>query len=115
MTLEGALLKLTHETRELRGAAGEPVAVRLKLSRAEKLKGPALVELMVDDETRDLFRADPLTVPAGQTEAVLRVEPRPGGQPAGRHTLSFRATVMQEGNLPVIAHTSARYEAGSTK
>jgi hypothetical protein len=110
MTIEGALLKITCESRELRALAGQSLAVPLKISRSERLTEPALVELVLDDDLRDQFQAQPITLPAGQTAAVFHVDVRPGSQRPGRYTLAIRATVMQDGRWPVISETNAPVE-----
>jgi hypothetical protein len=110
MTIEGALLKITGEARDLRAPLGQPLAVPLKISRSGILTEPTLLELKLGDELGDQFRAEPATLPGSQTEAIFRVSLRPGSQLAGRYTLNIRATVMQDGKWPVISETHVPVE-----
>ncbi len=106
MSPEGALMKLSHQAPELTVRGGEAFDVPLRLSRSVKVPLPAKLELVVPEELEGLLRADALTLPANQSVGKLRVTTQADARLAGEHELKFRATVMQDGNLPVISETS---------
>ena len=110
MTIEGALLKIAPAARELTAPAGTPLPIEVRLQRSPTLVEPARVELRLGEELQGLLTAEPLLVAASQATATLHVVPAAGHRPLGRHKLSIRATIMQDGRWPVISETSVPVE-----
>jgi hypothetical protein len=110
MTLEGALLKIAAEEPEITVAAGRPFDVRLKVSRLTKLTEPARLELILPEELTGKINAEPVTVGVGAESVVLRVSPEASVR--GTHSLTIRATAMQDGKYPAVSETNVVVEFG---
>jgi len=106
MTMEGALLKLSHADGELAAKPGEPIVVRIRLARSARLVEPVKLEL-VPGELGDAAKAEPVIVKPGQSEAEFRISVAPG-KPIGEQSFTIRGTAVQPGNLPVISETAVR-------
>jgi hypothetical protein len=112
MSLEGALLKLTHAPAEYRCAPGQPLDIPLKVSRSAKLAEPVTVELVSPEDLPVLVVAQPIAMPVGQADAVLRIATTADPRLSGRQTLTLRATALQNGTLPVISETQIAVDFG---
>jgi hypothetical protein len=110
MSMEGALLKLSHVSRDLAARPGEPFNVRLRLSRSVKLPEPARLELKIAADQAGLFSAEPIVVPLGQEEVTYRVVPSADPRLAGLRTIVIRATVLQDGHLPAVSESKVSVE-----
>jgi hypothetical protein len=108
MTMEGALLKVSAEDRELVVPAGKPFDVRLKVARLVKLAEPVRLELHLPDELDGQFRAQPIVLAVGKEDAVLRVTP--AASLAGLHTINVRATALQHGKYLAVSETQVSVE-----
>jgi hypothetical protein len=103
MTMAGALLKISAEAGDLTTPRGEPFDVRIKLARVSKLTEPVRVELVTPKALEGQLKAAPLVCNVGQDSVVLRVHP--DAKLDGVHTISVRATALQDGRYPVISET----------
>jgi hypothetical protein len=110
MTIEGALLKLSHAEGELHAATGGSFDVRIKLARATKLSGPVRLELRLPEELAGLVTAEPVEIPAGQSEADFRVTASADPRLLGWQTLTIRGTAWPAPDLPVVSETSIEVE-----
>jgi hypothetical protein len=110
MSLEGALLKVTHAPAEYSVVAGQPIDIPLKISRSAKLAEQATLEVVPGDDLLGLVTAQPIAVPPGQNDAVLRIATTANPSLTGRQIVTIRATAMQHGNLPVISETTVPIE-----
>jgi hypothetical protein len=108
MTMEGALLKVSTDDRELTVPSGRPFDVHVKVSRLAKLAEPARVELRLPEELASKLTAEPISVPAGKEDVILRITPAAALQ--GMHTLSIRATVLQQGKYPAVAEAQLQVD-----
>ena len=108
MTMEGALLKVSTEERELAMPIGQEFDVHLKVSRVTKLAEPVRLDLVLPDDLAGLLKAEPVTLAVGKETTVLRVTP--AANLFGTHTFTIRATAIQEGKYPVISETSVTVE-----
>jgi hypothetical protein len=105
MTMEGALLKVSHQDRELAARTGSTVTVRVKVARSARLKEPVRLELRPPEELAGLVKADPVTVAAGQAEVDFPITITADPRAAGEHVVTIRGTAIQRGNLPVVSET----------
>ncbi len=105
MSLEGALLKLTHEPAERTVTPGSTIEIPLKVSRTVKLPVAAKVELIPDENDPQLFTAETLNVPASQGTGVMKVRVDPQTQFKGERQIVIRATAMQDGKWPAVSET----------
>ena len=105
MSIEGALLKTTHESQERRVAPGGTLSIPVKVSRTPKLNGIARVELVPDADEPSLFTAEPIDLPVTQTTAVMKITVAKDPKISGLRTVVVRATVLQDGKWPAVSET----------
>ena len=110
MTLEGAILTLTHPQGELRAAPGAAFDVHLKISRAAQLPEPVTLELRLPEELEGLLAAEPLVVPPGQAEADFRITASADPRLLGWQSFTIRATALPKPELPVISEARIEVE-----
>ena len=102
----GALLKISSDVDELQVTPGEPFDIPLTIHRAHQLLEPTRLELRADEPLHCLVSADPVSVPREQSSIEFRVVLTPSSDLTGDHTLTLRATVLQDGKYPVVSETS---------
>ncbi|MBI1830192.1 MAG: hypothetical protein HYR84_01930, partial [Planctomycetes bacterium] len=108
MTMEGALLKVSADEPDMTVAAGQPFDVRLRISRLTKLNESVRLELKVPDTLAGQLKAEPMTIGVKQEQAVLRVTPM--ATLHGLHTITIRATAMQDGKYLVVSEAQITVE-----
>jgi hypothetical protein len=108
MTMEGALLKIAAEEPNLLVPAGQPIDVRLKISRLPKLSDAAKLELRLPEGLAGQFKMESLTVPPGKEHVIVRVSPAAKLQ--GIHVFAIRATALQNGRYPAISEAIVTVE-----
>jgi hypothetical protein len=105
MSIEGALMKITHEPRELRAAAGGTIQVPVKVSRTPKIPQLVRVTLVPDAEFPALFQADPVVI--GNSNGAANVSVKVADDVFGlssRHIV-LRAEALLEGRWPAGSET----------
>lgn len=105
MSLEGALLKLTHEQQEFVAAPGSTLEIPLKVSRTVKLPVAADVVLVGSGEKGAVFTAAPVQLPQSVTQHTLKLKIAADAKP-GLHQAVIRATALQDGKWPAISETT---------
>jgi hypothetical protein len=110
MSMEGAILKASHEPREVTAQPGKAFTVRVKIARSPELPEPVRLELRLPDELMGLMTAEAVVVPAGQGEAAFSIAAKNDPRLIGEHTIIIRATALQNGRLPVISETMVPVE-----
>lgn len=103
MSLEGALLKLTHEQQEYVAAPGSTIDIPLKVSRTVKLQVPAEVSLVSDKSS--IFTADAVQLPLAVNQHTLKLKIAANAKP-GLHHATIRATAMQDGKWAAVSETT---------
>jgi hypothetical protein len=103
---EGALLKLSHTAGEPAATPGSEVRIPLTISRAPEFREAVRIELVPGETQPGLVSAEPLTVPAGQTDAQLVVRLASDPRLHGEQPLLIRATALQNGRWSVISETT---------
>ena len=103
MTMEGALLKVSHEDQEVTARPGQPFSVRVKVARRARLTEPVRLELRPSEELAGLVTAEPVIVPPGVSEVDFRILPAASPRLRGDYTLIIRGTAVQKGDLPVVS------------
>ena len=76
MSLEGALLKLSHHAGEIEATPGGSFEIPVSVLRSPKLREPVRVELVVEKEFDGLVTADAVVIPPETDRAVLRLASR---------------------------------------
>ena len=92
ITIEGALLRLSHQVREMTVESGQPFELPIKISRSPKLTGPLKLELRPPPKLVGRLSAEPLEVSAGRDEVLIAIASATGLE--GEHTLTIRATAL---------------------
>jgi hypothetical protein len=108
VTMEGALLKVSAEERELKVPAGQPFDVHLKVLRLAKLAEPVRLELQLPDELAGQLKAEPITIAVGKETALFKITP--AADLRGLREITVRATALQEGRYAVVSETVVAVE-----
>jgi hypothetical protein len=106
MTMEGALLKLSHQDEELSVRPGEAFMVRVRIARSARLVGPVRLELRLPDELAGTMKAEPTVVPADQSVAELQIVTTADIRLTDDRVIVLRGTAVQPGSLPVVSETA---------
>lgn len=106
MSIEGALLKLTHEPAERTAALGSQIEIPVRVSRNAKLPVEAKIEVVSDGEFAGIFTADPIVLPASQSETVVKVRLSSDARLAGQRQITIRATALEKGLWPSVSETT---------
>jgi hypothetical protein len=101
MSIEGSLLKVSTPMQEATMKSGQELLVPFKIFRSHKLQQPVTVALTVPEDLNGLLKAEPVLVPVGKTDGVLRITTVGDPRLQGERSLTLHATAMQPGNLPV--------------
>ncbi|MEX2285795.1 MAG: PPC domain-containing protein [Planctomycetaceae bacterium] len=106
ITVEGGLLKIAGPGERLQAKADKPLDVPISISRSPRLTGPVHLELKVPEALMGTVDAPAIDVPAGQTEATLRLDTTHTTELRGSQKLVVRAVVLEPGNLPNLEETA---------
>jgi hypothetical protein len=109
MSIEGALMKVSHDADELTAVAGEPFDLPLRLARSPKFAEAVIVELIAPDELKGVVTAKTLQLPPDTSDAALTVETKADKRLTGTRTLTVRATGKRDGRL-VVSETTVEVE-----
>ncbi len=101
----GALLKMSADVNEFRVNGKDALYVPLSIRRAKSLTESARIELLVDDLEAELFTSEPFMATANQSQILLPIVINSPISLIGEHDLTIRATVLQNGELPVVSET----------
>ena len=107
MILEGALLQVAHELKELTVDAGETFEVPLFVSRSAKLPVPVKLQMIAPAELTEFIRLEPQSIDLSPTETQGKLRVITSKHPAvvGRWPLTIKATALQDGRWLVVAQT----------
>ncbi len=105
MSLEGALLKLTHEQQEYVASPGGTLEIPLRVSRTTKLPIPADVILVGSGEKTNSLTADAVQLPPTVNQHAMKVHIAADAKP-GEHHAIVRATALQDGKWPAVSETT---------
>jgi hypothetical protein len=106
MTMEGALLKVSHHGHELAARPGRTFTVRVKVARSAQLPEPVRLELLPPEGLAGLLKAEPVVVPPGQAEVDFAVRAADDPRLLGDRTLTIRGTALQQGRWPAVSETA---------
>ncbi len=101
MILEGVLLKIGHQARELSVAPGESFQVPVTITRSAKLLGPLTIDLELAGALSDLVTLKPLVLEAGVSTINLQIQTTADSKLRGVIPITVRATGLQEDRWPV--------------
>ncbi len=101
----GALFKIACEVPEVEVVAGQAFDIPVSINRAQGLTESANVELVINHASEGVLTAEPLVLADSEAHALLKVVPLVSQQFVGERVVTVRATVMQDGHLPVISET----------
>lgn len=106
MSIEGALLKVTHKAEERTVKAGTSFRVPVKVTRSPDLPLPVTVTLVLPEELEGLVKAEPITLDPAKGEAEVTLTTTASPALLGDQVITLRATAMQPGNLAVVSETA---------
>jgi hypothetical protein len=106
MSIEGSLLKVSHDAREVAVRPGETQAIAVTVLRSAKLTESVRLELRLPDDLAGCLGADAIEVPPGKDTAVFRITRAKDARITGEHSITIRATALQGGHLPVVSETT---------
>jgi len=109
MSIEGALLKVSTTTDELTIGPGREIRLPVKIARSPRLPGPVKLELILPEEIQGTLRMEPVLVPAGRSEAILRIRTTDEMRLPGAQSLTVRATAYQPGDLRVVSEATVPF------
>jgi hypothetical protein len=110
MSMEGALLKLSHTAGEIVAKPGASLEIPLKIGRSPKLPEAVRLELVPPPELAGLLIAEPITLPAEQSDLVYRVQTVADPRMKGEWTFTLKAVALQGGELPVVSQTDVHVD-----
>ena len=114
LSLEGALLKITHAEQELRAAPGEAVSIPVSILRSAELKEAVKLELIVPRNLAGTLKADSVIVPPGKSRTIVTVQTGSDTRLNGTRTFTIRGTAKQHGKYPVVSQTEISVWFGPT-
>ncbi len=106
MSMEGALLKVSHEAGEMSVRPGDSIEVPVKIARSAKLPEAVRLELRLPEGMDGMLSAEPLVLPPDRDAAKVKIAVGKNLNLKGAVPLTIRATAMQNGKLPVISETT---------
>lgn len=105
MSIEGALLKVSHGLGEMTLPPGGTFEVPIRVARSEKLAESVRLELRLPEELAGMATAGELLLPPGEDTGLLRIATRNDPRLLGDQLLTIRAVALQEGRWPVVSET----------
>lgn len=107
MSLEGALLKLSHEPQERTVRPGETIEIPIRLSRSAQLAGEARIELSPAQDlvTAGFITSEPIVLAPHQSTGTVRIKIADQARLSGMRDVVIRATILQHGRWPAISET----------
>jgi len=109
MSIEGALLKLSHAASELRVQAGQTVNVPFKLARSANFQQPAKLELVVPEPLAGLVKAEAVNLTAKQDAVDFAIATTVDPRLFGSWTFTVRASAVRD-NHPVVSEVEFEVE-----
>ena len=107
---EGAMMKVTHRSGEYQAVIGEGLRIPLTVSRVPEFQEPVRRELVPSEGQKDSISAEPLSLPASESEVVLQVHIANNRQIVGEQKLLIRATAYQNGKWLVKSESTVAVE-----
>jgi hypothetical protein len=109
MSIEGALLKVSHVGDEISARPGDVLTVPLRLARSAKLNEPVRLELIVPSELNGLIHAEPIMIGAKQEAITWKLTTKADARLVGIQSLTARATSLRD-NHPVVSEAVIEVE-----
>lgn len=106
LSLEGALLKVTHADREYSVVSGDRIEISVNVLRSVKLPAPVTLELIVPEGLRGALSADTVELPVGRDSTVFTVQTTSDPRLRGMRTFQIRGTALQDGEYPAVSQTT---------
>lgn len=106
MSLEGALLKITHEPAERTVATGGTIEIPVRVSRSAKLPAEVRLEVVTPADLAGLFTGEPVILSPTESTAVVKVKLALDSPLVGKREVTIRATAMQNSQWPAVSETA---------
>jgi hypothetical protein len=105
MSIEGALMKITHEPQERIVRPGQEIEIPIKVSRTPKLQVPVRVEVVSQDVESRSFSTAALSLGVSQSDAVVKLTVPQDAGTYGLRRLVLRALAVQDGRYQAVSET----------
>lgn len=109
MSIEGAMMKLSHAAGNITAVTGEPIELPLKLFRSKLLSEAVIVELFVPEELKGLVNAKPLAWSNDKDTENWIIKTQKDARLIGIRQFTARATTTYNGH-PVISECTIEIE-----
>ncbi len=109
MSIEGAMLKLSHPSEEIVAEAGSPIALNLKVAKSNKIKEAITLELILPNEIKGLINFAPLVLPSDKETLKVIATSKADKQLEGTWILTARIATKYEGH-PVVSECEIEVE-----
>ena len=110
MICEGALLKVSHEAKELSVARGNSFQLPVNVLRNSKLQTTVKIDLEVPPELDGLLQYTPVMLKSNEHQAVLNVQTSDHEHLRGTVPVTVRASTLQDGRWPVYSYTDVEVD-----
>jgi hypothetical protein len=102
----GALLKISADIREFKATAGKKLFIPITIRRSRNLTDPVRLELLAGNSETIMFTGKTLDVAGDQSQVSFPITMSPTVGTVGESELTLRATVLQNGKLPIVSETT---------
>jgi hypothetical protein len=106
MSIEGSILKTSHEPQERHVSLGGEIEIPIRVSRTTKLKAPVTVEVVPHEDFPELFTAEKVTLPLNQSSAVMKIRVAKDAAAVGLRNVVVRASGLQDGKWMAASQTT---------
>ena len=106
MILEGALLKVSHQAKELTVKPGTTFSIPVSIARSPKLQTKVNISLEVPTALRGSLQATAILIPVKSNRGVLRIKTTATTRLTAMWQLTIRATTKIDGKWLVVSQTT---------
>jgi hypothetical protein len=110
MSIEGAILRVSHAAKDVRVRPGETFTVPVTVLRSPKVHEAVKLELLLPDELAGVLTAEPVVVAPGAPAAAFKITCAAGAKVEGEHTITIRGTALQGGKYAVVSEAAVPVE-----
>ena len=102
----GALLKISADKTEFQAKPGQKISVAISIDRSPMLTEPITLELCCNATSATVFTAKPVTLAPDVSHAEFSIAVSPSAVVGCEQALTIRATLMKDGEWPVVSETT---------
>lgn len=109
LSIEGALMKLSHSDEEIVVKPGNSFQVPLKLYRVSHLVEPVTIELILPSNLKDQIKSKPMIWPGTADQAFFQIQSLENSRMKGFYPITIQAKTLRNG-YPVVSETIVEIE-----